>query len=140
MTSRRRNRHRRAMLVLSVMICLALVMMLMVAWFKTIALERQQLRAQQNRIQAEYLAQSAVARAAARLAAGGAYEGETLDVSAESLASSAPAKVTIKVEAALDDPQARLINVSARVPAAGPHAAQRSEQQRILLTTKEQAP
>ena len=125
---------------MSVMICLALVMMLMVAWFKTISLERQQLRAQQNRIQAEYLAQSALVRAAARLAAEGAYDGESFDVSAESLASNAPAKVTIKVAAIPDDAQARWITVSARVPAAGPHAAQRSKQQRILLTTKEQAP
>jgi type II secretory pathway component PulK len=140
MKSRRRKFRRRAMLVVSVLVSLALVMMLMAAWLKVIALERQQLRAQQNRMQAEYLANSAMSRAAARLAANPDYDGETITASAESLAASAPANVTIEVETPADDPQARLITVSARFPSAGPHGVLRSKQQRTLVSTKEPVP
>jgi len=130
---------RRALLVLSVLACLTLVMLLAAAWLRIIVLERQQLRAQQNRLQAEYLAQSALSRAAARLAANPDYDGETFRVSAESLGAGSPATVTIRLEAG-DDPQARLVTASAQVPADGRDRAQRSIQQRIPLLKKEKAP
>lgn len=135
----RRPLHRRAMLVLSVLACLTLVMLLMAAWLRIVGLERQQLRAQQNRMQAEYLANSALSRAAARLAADPDYDGETISASAESLAAIAGATVTIRVETEPDDPQARRVTAAAQVPAAGPRAALRTKQQRILLPTKEPA-
>ena len=134
-----RRKDRRAILVISVLASLTLVMLLGAAWLRIIVLERQHLRVQQNRMQAEYLANSALSRAAARLAADSEYDGETIHVSAESLAARSPATVTIRVVAA-DDPQARLVTASARVPAEGRDRAQRSKQQRILLPTKEKAP
>jgi Tfp pilus assembly protein PilX len=129
---------RRALLVLSVLACLTLVMLLAAAWLRILVLERQQLRAQQNRMQAEYLAQSALSRAAARLAANPKYDGETFRASAESLGAGSPAAVTIRVEAG-DDPQDRLVTASAQVPADGRDRAQRSIQQKIPLLTKEKA-
>ncbi len=135
-----RRKDRRAMLVVSILACMTLVMLLMAGWLKIVALERQQLRGQQNRMQAEYLVNSALSRAAARLAADPSYDGETLSINAESLAASAPATLTIRVETAGDDPRARLVTASAQVPAAGRDLALRSKQRRILLSPKEQTP
>jgi Tfp pilus assembly protein PilX len=134
------HNDRRAMFVMSVLACLVLVMLLMTAWLKTIALERGQLRAEQHRMQAEYLAESALSRAAARLSVDPAYDGETIAASEKSLAAGQPATLTIRVEAAPDDAQARLITASAQVPSTGRDRAVRSKQQRILLPSKEQTP
>jgi type II secretory pathway component PulK len=133
-------KRRRATLVITVLACLALVMLLMTAWLKVLGIERRALRSQQDRVQAEYLAASGVARAVSRLTADPSYTGETFTASAEELASAAPGAVTIRVEAAADDPQARLIGVSARVPATGSTPAQRSRQHRMQLTSKEPSP
>lgn len=129
----RRSRRRRAMLVMTVLACLTLVMLLMVAWLKIAALERGQLRAQQNLMQAEYLATSALSRAAARLAADPNYEGETLSPTAEMLATSTGATVTIRVEAVEDDPLARRVSATAQISAAGARGALRNKQQTIHL-------
>jgi Tfp pilus assembly protein PilX len=134
------HKRRRATLVITVLACLALVMLLSTAWLKVVGLERRQLRSQQDRVQAEYLAASGVARAVSRLAADPTYRGETFTASAELLAAGAPGAVTIRVEAAADDPQARLIAVSARVPATGATPAERSRKHRMQLTSQEPSP
>jgi Tfp pilus assembly protein PilX len=138
--TRTTNRHRRATLVITVLGCMALVMLLMVAWLKIVGSERRQLRAQQDRMQAEYLAAAGVERARARLEADPAYTGETFTASAEDLATGAPAAVTIRVDSVADDTHERLIAVSALVPAEGSTRVQRSREHRIPLTSQEKSP
>jgi hypothetical protein len=134
------RKNRRAVLVLSVLACLGLVMVLAGAWLRVVALERRQLTAQQNRLQAEYLADAALARATARLAADPAYSGETMNPSAESFAASFGAAVTIRVEKVAGEPQSRHVAVSAEFPAGSRDRAVRSKEQRIHLSSKGPTP
>ncbi len=136
----RRACGRRGVLILCVLVSLALAASLLGVWMKTLALERQEVRAEQARLQAEYLADAGVARAAAQLSADPTYAGETWQIPSESLASSAPAKVTIVVETSDDDPAARHVSASAQLADSGPARVARSKQQRILLPTEEQTP
>jgi type II secretory pathway component PulK len=131
---------RRAVLVISVLASLALVMLLAGSWLRVIALERRQLAAQQHRLQAEYLAEAALARAAARLATNPDYAGETMSPTAESLSSAAGANVTIRVQRVDADPQARAVTVSAEYPAGGRDLAVRSKEQTIHLLRNEPTP
>jgi hypothetical protein len=137
---KRSRNDRRAVLVLSVLASLALVMLLAGSWLRVIAIQKRQLAAQQQRLQAEYLAEAALARAAAHLAANPDYAGETISPTAESLASAAGAKVTIRVRALDADPRARAVAVSAEFPAGGHDRAVRSKEQTIHLSQKEPTP
>jgi Tfp pilus assembly protein PilX len=137
---KRTRTNRRATLVVSVLACLTLIMLLAGSWLRVVAMERRQLAAQHNRMQAEYVADAALARAAARLASDPAYDGETMHASGESLASAAGAAVTIRVRSIEGDPHARLVTVSAEFPAGSRDRAVRSIEQQIHLATKEPRP
>ncbi len=133
-------RGRRGVLVLCVLASLALAASLLGVWMKTLALERRQVRAQQARVQAEYLADAGLRRAASRLSVDAAYAGETWEISAESLAASVPAKVTIVVEPDGDDPQARQVTASALLAGDSASRVAHSKQQRIALSAEEPTP
>src|SRR5688572_10803783 len=80
--TRRSSRQRRdGFILIALMVFIAVAMMLALAWLKTAALERRTFRALQQRAQAEWLVESAIDRAAARLAANPGYEGETWKLS-----------------------------------------------------------
>jgi len=134
------GRQRRGTLLIAVLACLTLVILLAAAWMKGIALERQQVRAQQNAMQAEYLARSALGRAAARLALDADYAGEMWKVGAEALAGRGEAVVAIQVDADRDDPRARVIRATAQFGTSVQARAQRSKQLKINLPTQEQTP
>jgi type II secretory pathway component PulK len=131
---------RRGVLILSVLAGLALASVLLTVWLKLLSLERQEVRAQQSRIQAEYLAEAALGRAWHRLSTDSTYTGETWQVSAEKLNSMQPAEVAIGVERVADDPAAQKITVSARFTGTGTAAVLRSKQRIIYLPTKDQSP
>jgi len=133
-TPRRRARAgRRAALLVAVLVCLSVVMALGAAWLRGVLLEHRQVRAQADRLQAEYLAASAVGRAAAQLAANPDYRGETFVVDAETLALRAGAAVIIRVEPVADDAKARRVVVEANFPNDGAERARRSRQVTISL-------
>lgn len=135
-----RYRRRRATLVAAVLVCLTLVTVLFGVWLKLLSVERCQVRNRQGAMQAEYLAEAGLSRAMARLATDAAYAGEVWQPSADSLGTKLPAKVTISVAAAADDPRTRAISVAAEYPETGPQRAQRSRQQTIQLPIQEQKP
>ena len=89
--------NRRGAVLISVMVALALITALSVAWLRIAAGERRLLREQQQRLEAGCLADSALARAAARLAADPNYRGETWHVVAESLGGRSAASVAIEI-------------------------------------------
>jgi type II secretory pathway component PulK len=131
---------RRGILILAVLACLTLVTILAGVWLRMLTLERQQARSQQFTLQAEYLADSAMRRATAKLAANSDYRGETWQPSAEGLGLAIPAKVTIEVETDKDNPQTRSIRISAELAGKGPNQVLRRKQQTIPLSTKEPTP
>jgi Tfp pilus assembly protein PilX len=124
---------RRAALLVAVLVCLSVVMALGAAWLRGVLLEHRQVRAQADRLQAEYLAASAVNRATAQLAANPDYRGETYVVDAQTLALRADAAVNIRVEPVADDAQARRVVVEANFPDEGAERARRGRQVTISL-------
>jgi Tfp pilus assembly protein PilV len=111
----RRERH--GFVLLAVMICLIAVSVLVVGWFKSAAFERQQVRAAERRLQADWLAEAAVNRAAALLDKNANYAGETWNLSAVELAASDAAAIEIRVAPVTDRPERRSIHVAADFPA-----------------------
>ncbi len=131
---------RRGLVLVAVLVCLAIAMVLFASSVRTLLLQRQQVRAQQDRMQAEYLADSALRRAAARLAADPSYQRETWLIDAPSLAMPASARVEIRVEPSPDGAEARRIRAVADVPDVGVARARRSKDTRILLSVLGKAP
>jgi hypothetical protein len=107
---------------------------------RTIALERQQVRAQEDRVQAEYLADSGLERAAVRLTVDAAYSGEIWQIGAESFSGRAAGIVQIHVARIPDEPQSRLLRARADFPADAPARVRRSKEIRIVLRTAGGAP
>ncbi len=128
-------RRRRAVLLISVLVCLSVVMALFGVWLRTVSLERRQLQSQQDGMQAEYLARSGMARAEAQLAAEPNYAGETWRIDQESLGARCGATVAIHVEAVPDEPQARRVRVEADFPPQGTARTRRSRENTIVLPT-----
>jgi hypothetical protein len=140
MASRPHYLRRRATLIVAVLVCLTLVTVLAGVWMKLLAVEQRQVRGQQNVVQAEYLAEAGLSRAAARLAADPAYTGEIWQPSAAALGAKLPAKITISVAVAPDGAAARTVSVAAQFPESGPHRVLRSRTQTIHLPTSEHTP
>jgi hypothetical protein len=131
LAARRRNRSR-GMTVVAVLICLIVVTLLGGALVKVVLAERKLVRAQEHRLQADWLAESGAERALARLEIDAGYRGETWSITARELvlSESAPliepegknvpalAQVTIAVEPVPGDGNAnrRRIRVTAEYP------------------------
>jgi hypothetical protein len=140
MASKPHHLRRRATLIVAVLVCLTLVTVLAGVWMKLLAVEQRQVRGQQNVVQAEYLADSGLSRAAASLAADPAYTGEIWQPSVEALGAKLRAKITISVAVAPDGAAARTISVAAQFPESGRHRVLRSRTQTIHLPTSEPTP
>jgi hypothetical protein len=126
-----RLRGRRGLIVsVSVLVALTVIMMLFAASVRIMLTARQALRGQQERMQAEYLADAAIDRATARLAVDPTYPGETWQLDAETLGGLAAA-VEIRVDAkTLAD--ARRVEVVAEYPLGA--------ERRVRLTREELIP
>jgi len=107
--------HRSGLVLLATIVCMAAVMMFFAAWVRVAVAERKQLHSIEDRVQAEYLAASAVRKARARLIAEPAYEGETWRLEREALGGrTGVAQIEIKRDASSEE---RIIRVTAQVPA-----------------------
>ena len=133
MNKSRMSPRRPGVLLICVLVCLTMVMMLFAATIRMIFLERQQVRAQENRLQAELLADSGLERATSQLAGNPEYVGEAWRIDAEQLGKRDPATVSIRVEAIADRPQSRRVIVAADFPAEGELRARRSKQIQVEL-------
>jgi hypothetical protein len=94
---RRGDGPRSAFLLVSVLVCLTLAMALWAVRTRTLVLERRVLVSQQLALQSEYLADAAIARAKAQLAADPAFRGETWQLDAEQLGGLGTASVAISI-------------------------------------------
>jgi type II secretory pathway pseudopilin PulG len=92
---RERSRHRSpGAVLLVVMACLAIAMTLIVGWTRIALFENRQARSAEDRLQTEWLAESAIQRAAAQLPENSEYPGETWRVTAVDLGRRATAPET----------------------------------------------
>ncbi len=144
MRADRARQRPRGITAVAVLVCLIIVTLVSGALLKLGLAHRDQVRAQERKLQVEWLAQSGIDRGLARLAAKADYSGETwvisprdLDLPAGPGSSKAPAAVVvIKVERSGKAPGQRLIKVQADYPPDAPRRARHSNQILVELSSK----
>ena len=102
----RTDRPRRGMLAIAVLVCLIVLTLIAGALLRAGAAQRDEVRAEERRLQAEWLAEAGLRRALARLDADPGYSGETWKIDARELDSADAATVTITVERPAGDAKA----------------------------------
>jgi len=109
-------RHTRGSVLTAAIVCLIVALLLGAALARSIVLQHRMARAELQRLQAFWLAEAGVARAAAALRSKADYPGEVWQFSVVGPAGLLPSAVQIRVETVPDQPQKRLIRAEARVP------------------------
>lgn len=102
--------------LLVVLACLALATVMFTIVARQVGAERQTLQWSQWSLQAAWLAEAGVERAASRLAADPNYLGETWTIPAAELSGDEGGVVRIHVETVADKPQQRTVRVEADYP------------------------
>jgi type II secretory pathway pseudopilin PulG len=120
-------------MLISVLVCLSVAMLLFASWLQAGLQERRQVRAQQDRMQAELLALSGLERAAAQLATNADYQGETWNLEPAAFGGPSGGKVEIQVTRPSDDAGSRRVRVVADFPAEGTAQARRSKEITMVL-------
>ncbi|WP_339730995.1 hypothetical protein [uncultured Gimesia sp.] len=107
------TKARRGAVLVIVMVCLLLISLLMSSLLKSALLQRRQMIKEQYRVQAEWILESALERAAQQRLNDPAYQGEIWQISSMDLGTRYPAsaEITLKPEGKED----RLISIQARV-------------------------
>ena len=126
------SRRRGAILIVA-LVCLGVAAVVFVAVLKMAAAERRGVRTEARRAQAAWLAESALDRAAARLAADPAYPGETWTVPPGVLDARDTARVVIRVETPSEQPRRRSVRVRADWPDHPQHRVRQTRQVVIEL-------
>ena len=109
----RQHAARRGAVLVIVMVCLLLISLLMASLLKSALLQRRQLINEQFRVQADWILESALERAAQQRLDDPDYRGEVWQISPVDLGTryAASAEITLKPEVKDD----RLISIQARV-------------------------
>jgi Tfp pilus assembly protein PilX len=139
MIIRRTARSSRGLTVVAVLVCLIIITLVSGSVLKIGLAQRELARAQERRLQAEWLAESGAQRALARFAADSTYTGETWSVSADDLgqsdkASESAATVAIAIERVAADSDRRRVKVTADYPRDPPKRARHTREFMIDLT------
>jgi type II secretory pathway component PulK len=108
--------HRRGVALIVVLIGLAATTLIVLSILKLIAVERQSVELQSRQMQAGWLADAALDRASARLAADANYRGETWTLSAKDIGGRDGARIAIRVEEVAGKPDRRRVHVEADYP------------------------
>ena len=130
MTTRRTDR--RGLALVPALVCLTLVTVLCGSLFRQSHSRRMLLRTEEARAQADWLAESGLARAVAKLRADPEYKGETWEVSPEVLPRHEPGRVRIAVEGVANSSQ-RHLKIEADFPSAGDRRSRRTRTRTISL-------
>ena len=113
---RSRRRQARGIVIVVAMVCVGIAGAVLVSVLRIAIAERKGQSTDARRVQAAWLAESALERAAVTLATDPDYAGEVWKVSAESLGGTYGGQVTIEVEAVPDQPDRRRVGVRADYP------------------------
>ena len=108
-----------------VMICLLVSSLIVGALLKLALMQSRQLVQERCRVQAEWLADSGLERAASRLAADPNYGGEIWSIEPDGIGGQDAGLVTIKVEKDRLQTQNRSVTIEAVYPADGPSQVRR---------------
>ncbi|MBN1590149.1 MAG: hypothetical protein JW888_11585 [Pirellulales bacterium] len=110
------QRPRHGAILIVVLVCLAVATAVSIVVVRQIVTERQATQMHFRRLQASWLAEAGIERAAARLAADPEYTGETWTIPANELVSDEGGVVRIHVETIKDQPERRSVRVEADYP------------------------
>ncbi|MGH7129223.1 MAG: hypothetical protein ACREIV_11695 [Planctomycetaceae bacterium] len=113
--ARTTNRRAGAIVVIA-MICLLVISMMSATLVQSGLARSRQAQREAKRLQAAWLVESGIDRAAAALQMNSDYTGETWNVSAEELGGPSPGQVTIQVATDDETPDRRSITVTADYP------------------------
>ena len=125
---------RRGFIAAALVVTLMVVTLLGGSLLRTAMLRRLDLRSAENRLQAEWLAESGLGRASARLAAKSDYRGETWEVASAEFGGRADASVSIRVEPVPGKPDLRLVRARADYPRAEARRARETREITIDLS------
>ncbi len=125
---------RRGAFLVVVMVCLLVAGMLVGSLLKLALLQDRQLNYEQARLQAAWLADAGLDRAAGRLGREPDYAGEAWEIDAAQLGGPDAAVVVIRVQKAEANPPRRTITVEALFPSEGPHQARLTRQATITVS------
>ncbi len=112
----RPDRRRRGVAMVAVLACLTLLAMVFFTLMRQGSAGKRQARAEEDRLMAGWLAESALDRAWARLRLAADYPGETWDVPAEEIGGRDAGRVVIAVQAVPGQPSNRLVTARADFP------------------------
>jgi Tfp pilus assembly protein PilX len=130
------NHKRRGAVLLTVLVCLIVITLICVVLLRQGVSARGQVQAEERRLQARWLAESGLERAAARLAHDASYTGETWKLSADALGGAWPGQVTITVSGVEGHAARRLVNVQADYPSETTLRARQRAQAMIELNSE----
>lgn len=133
MSPARSRPPRRGFIAAAIVMILFVLTLLGGGLLRVVWLRHSDLRAAGRRLQAEWLAESALDRAAARLAADPSYAGETWAIPAERLGGRDAASVRIEVTPAPGHPDRRVVRARADFPADEPRRSRHSRQIEIAV-------
>ena len=108
--------RRRGLTSVAMLLALFIVALICAVLLKVSLARRAEVGREERRLQAEWLAESGLGRASARLAGSSAYLGETWDITAEDLGGRGTGVVVIQVEPIPDRPTTRRVRVQADYP------------------------
>ena len=128
------RRPRRGALMLIAMVCVAVAAVVFVSVLRLAVAERRAVRLEAEKVQADWLVESGIERAAARLGADADYAGETWQVSAELLGGKDPAAVRIEVRPVREEPDRRTVDVEVDYPDHPRYRVRRTKQ--ILIDVR----
>ena len=111
-----RRARRRGVVLLVGIVCLAVASVVFLSLLRLSIAERRRVDTEAWQLQAAWLAESGLERAAARLAVDPGYQGETWSLSADALGTQYDAAVRIQVENVPDRPHRRTLRVEADYP------------------------
>jgi type II secretory pathway component PulK len=129
--------ERSGAVMVAALICLTLTIVLLGTLLKTATTQRKQTRWETYRLQTDWLAESAIERAAQRLSEDAEYSGETWNIATENLGGRHSATIQIEVETSNDNSSVRTVIVAAKYPADGTQHAKRTKRVQIELRRKQ---
>ena len=127
--------RRRGAFLIVAMISLVLATALLGVMLSMVQAQRRQMAREQQALQADWLAESGVDRAAARLSRDSDYPGETWKVET-SAPGDATAEITITIRSPTDRPDARTVSVEA-ILNSGPGATVRRARETTIVLSQE---
>lgn len=111
-----RKRGRRGSAIIPVLICFVLILLICAGLLKIGLAQRGQNKAEERALQTEWLVESGIERAAAKLASSADYTGETWTITPAEMDGAWAGIVIITVARAKDKPTTRQVTVAAEYP------------------------